>query len=100
MLVPLLFLLYVNDLPLCLDNSSMVPFADDISLSISNKNISILYRSQTYVYNYYMTGLNIKIITNVNKSIYLLLTNKKQPSDSNQIVLGDEILKREVCTKF
>ena len=36
---PLLFLIYINDLPLALRNCKMTMYADDISLSLTSKNI-------------------------------------------------------------
>jgi hypothetical protein len=40
---PLLFLVYINDLPLALDESVMpIPFADDTSLIVMDKNLDIL----------------------------------------------------------
>ena len=41
---PLLFLLYVNDFPNCLNHSSTIMFADDTSVFITNPNIKIIYK--------------------------------------------------------
>ena len=40
---PLLFLIYVNDLPDCLTSAKGILFADDTSLYTSSKNISELF---------------------------------------------------------
>ena len=41
---PLLFLLYINDLPLCLSNSTPILFADDTTVFKIGTNILDLYR--------------------------------------------------------
>ena len=41
---PLLFSLYVNDFPKCLNHSSAIIFADDTSVFISNSNLTTLYQ--------------------------------------------------------
>ena len=40
---PLLFLIYMNDLPSCLKHSEVILFADDTTLCVSSKNIVQLY---------------------------------------------------------
>ena len=37
---PLFFLLYINDLPACLDNSTPRLFADDTNLTVSGESIN------------------------------------------------------------
>ncbi len=80
---PLVFLFYV-DLPLCPENSSIL-FADDTSCPISNK-ISphfTLTNSDLQIIHDWFKGNKLSL--NVNKSNYLLFTNKKkQPDESNQ----------------
>ena len=39
---PLLFILYINDLPFCLDNCQVTMYADDTSISFSTRNVSDL----------------------------------------------------------
>ena len=41
---PLLFLLYVNDFPSCLNYSSAIMFADDTSVFIPHSNLDIMYQ--------------------------------------------------------
>ena len=42
LLVPLLFLIYINDLPNCLDHSTGRSFADDKKLTFSAVDLSVL----------------------------------------------------------
>jgi hypothetical protein len=39
---PLLFLLYINDLPLNVLDPNIVPFADDMNILISGDNLNIV----------------------------------------------------------
>jgi sarcosine oxidase/L-pipecolate oxidase len=39
---PLLFLLYINDLPMYINNNNMVLYADDTSLAMSHKDPKML----------------------------------------------------------
>ena len=53
---PLLFLLYVNDLPNCVDKLSVRSFADDTNLFYSSDNLkqleSVMNRQLKQIYNY------------------------------------------------
>jgi hypothetical protein len=40
---PLLFIIYTNDLPGCLNLTKSILFADDTTVYLSSKNISYLY---------------------------------------------------------
>ena len=39
---PVLFLIYINDLPFCLQNTDMTTYADDATISYTSKNIGDL----------------------------------------------------------
>ena len=53
---PLLFLLYVNDLPNCVDKLSVRSFADDTNLFCSSDNLkqleSVMNQELKQIYNY------------------------------------------------
>lgn len=38
---PILFLLFINDLPLCINNSNLLMYADDVKLFLSSNNINL-----------------------------------------------------------
>ena len=91
---PLLFVIYVNDLPKCLDRAKSIQFADDTTISVCGKNIPHLYDTMnkeldTLTDWFYANKLSL----NVGKSNYMLFTRSLQ-NTTNGIVLsisGEEI---------
>ena len=66
---PLLFLLYVNDFPKCLNHSSVIMFVDDTSVFISNSNLTTIYQRAnedlSSIYNWLGANkLSIKLYKN------------------------------------
>jgi len=48
---PLLFLLYINDLPLNIHSANLVMFADDINVLIIDNNVGVLLNKTDRVRN-------------------------------------------------
>ena len=76
---PLLFLIYMNDLPHCLTNSKAILFADDTTLYASADNIPYLYD----LINHDMANLTDwfranKLSLNASKTNYMLFSPKKK----------------------
>ena len=75
---PLLFLLYVNDFPNCVDKLSVRSFADDTNLFYSSDNLkqleSVMNQELKQVYNYY--ALN-KLFINIAKTNYMLVSSSR-----------------------
>ena len=75
---PLLFLLYVNDLPNCVDKLSVRSFADDTNLFYSSDNLkqleSVMNRELKQIYNY--CALN-KLSINTAKTNYMLVSSSR-----------------------
>ena len=59
LLGPLLFLIYINDLPNCLDDSIGRSFADDTDLTFSTVDLSILQTEMSNDFNRIFNWLNI-----------------------------------------
>ena len=98
---PLLFLIYINDLP----NSShflfSTLFADDTTLSISdssfNNIIPLLNDELKSIQNWTISN---KLSINVDKTEIIKITNKINDNSERQIKLGDDVLKLENSCMF
>jgi hypothetical protein len=74
---PMLFLLYINDLPLISNSSKFTLFADDTTLSYSNIDYSVAVRNTneqlTLLYNWTISN---KLSLNASKTYAVLFTNR------------------------
>ena len=90
---PILFLVFINDLPLCSEKLHTTLFADDTTLSIAHKNynevIPILNTELSLIYDWM---LNNRLSVNVEKTELMLISNKKFNHSNSDIVLGGENL--------
>jgi hypothetical protein len=99
---PLLFLIYMNDLPDCLNNVNNILFADDTTLYQSARSIDDLYKT-----------INIDLVTlsdwlkanklslNISKTKYMLFSNKRLTGLNNlEVMINNTLLVREQCLKF
>ena len=75
---PLLFLLYINDLPNCLKSSVPALFADDTNLSVSDATTE--EREETDLNNVHNWLLIHKLTSNVQKTEYMLIVSRQKLS--------------------
>ena len=99
---PLLFLIYVNDLPDSLTSSKGILFADDTTLCQSSKNIEELYTSMNSELKILTDWFRAnKLSLNIKKTHYMLFTNvNKRLSSEYSLKIGDAIIERKQCIKF
>lgn len=100
---PLLFLLYINDLPNCLESSAPALFADDTNLSVSGTTTSeIEDKLEMDLNNVHCWLLANKLTLNVKKTEYMLIGSRQKLSKVNSdpiLRIGSESINRVSLTK-
>lgn len=98
---PLLFLIYMNDLPNCLESKSVL-FADDTSLYKSSVNIKDLYCKMNIELNKLSDWFKAnKLSLNVAKSNYILISNVHDRARHVHLLkVNNIIIERTRCVKF
>ena len=96
---PLLFLVFINDLPNCC-NLDVTLFADDTSLSLASKNLSLLKKQMNKeLKNVYNWLVDNKLTLNISKSKYMIISKTKKIFESDfQIKLNGKKLER--CSEY
>lgn len=94
---PLLFIIYINDLPNCLSSSKPTMFADDTNLLKSSKHLQQLYAEMNVDANNLFEWFNAnKLSLNTGKTFYIVFAKpKKQCIRSTIKINGTEICKKE-----
>ena len=99
---PLLFLIYMNDLPNCLSNSKVILFADNTTRYASSDNIVNLYdlinRDLDNLTDWFRAN---KLSLNTSKTHYMLISQNREINalDQNSInIASDEIERKDCCT--
>ena len=88
-LAPLLFLVYINDLPKCLERSEAILFADDTNIFITAKNKEELFRiANTELKNVNNWMLSNKLALNTDKSNYILFHERDRSTPTHLYCLG------------
>ena len=76
---PLLFLLYINDLPLNIHGANLVTFANDINVIIMDSDVSVLQNKIDSVITELETWLNRNdLIINAGKTGIMSFHNRQQ----------------------
>ena len=100
---PLLFLMYINDLPNCLQDASPRMFPDDTNITLTAKTLTELKLALTPE----LSNLNCwlranRLSLNVAKTELMIIGSRQRLNtqcDEVDIQIDDEIIKRVDCTK-
>ena len=97
---PILFLLYINDLPNISDKLKFILFADDTNIFYTDKNISIVHK----VLNVELEKLNLwfkvnKLSLNIDKTNFMVFSNSNI-DNCESIKINGIIINRVYVTKF
>ena len=97
---PLLFLIYINDLPNAVKNVKSILFADDTTMFARSKNLydlcNIISEDMLLVKEWLIAN---SLTLNASKSYYIIFTLKKVPNNL-RITIGDHVLDRKTQGKF
>ena len=98
---PLLFLIYINDIPNCLKHSKSIVFADDTTIFASCNNMNTLYNNMNddlaNLINWFKANM---LSLNIAKTNYLLFPSSKLVNVGGNMKLyagADEIIRNECC---
>ena len=99
---PILFLLYINDLPLNTSHAEVILFADDTNMifeSINKNDLQIKISDTSSKLEEWLVHNKLKL--NANKTVYMNF-NQPKPGlqDPIQIKLNNTLIKEVECTKF
>ena len=101
---PLLFLLYINDLPNCLRSTKASMFADDTNISCDGKLATDIQQKinsdLNSVHNWLLAN---KLTLSVEKTEYMIVGSRQRLNQINSdpdILIGDHMIKRVSNKKF
>ena len=98
---PLLFLLYINDLPKITQLCQFIIFADDTTLYFRNLDpISLQNDCNTGLQLFHNWSLSNRLTVNLSKTSCLLFTNRNLQENSFNIVCCNEVLKFNEYIKY
>ena len=100
---PLLFILYVNDLPKVSNKFVSILFADDTTILLEGNNIHSIVTSLNYELDKLVIWLNAnKLSLNVSKTHYNIMVfhRARRKIDHEDIILSNNILQQAHYTKF
>lgn len=99
---PLLFILFVNDLPKCLPDFKMILYADDTTIVVQDKDIEQLENKSNYVINFLWEWFQAnKLIINQSKTNFTRFSCKEIVEDDKlNIELNGDNIQEKKCSKF
>ena len=98
---PLLFLIYINDLPYSTDNLQYILFADDTSVFSKNSNPSTLFNHVNTQFRSIKSWMKAnKLILNIEKTNYILYGTRTKIDTNLKLYYGDKEIERVLHTKF
>lgn len=99
---PILFLLYINDLPLNITQAKVILFADDTNLIFNSSdsiNLQVKISETSNKLEQWLANNKLKL--NVNKTVYMHFNQpRSKPIDPMQISLNNTAIKEIQTTKF
>ena len=98
---PILFILYINDLPKALDLMSAILFADDTTLSIQDANYyNLIQEANVELENIMVWAAVNRLSINTNKTFAMLFTNRQHDIQRLNILLNEEAIDLKETGKF
>jgi len=100
---PLLFLIYINDLPNTSTILNFIIFADDTNVFHSHKSLDELYQIINHEITYVVDWFRInKLSLNINKTNFILFRSHRKliPEISIQLLIDGNIIPQVSTTKF
>jgi hypothetical protein len=98
---PLLFLIFINDLPQCLNNCKSILYADDTLLYYSAKSTTELEAKINADLQSLSHWLNNNLLTlNYEKTKFMIFTNRKQSFINVNITIQNEKVSQEKSMKY
>ena len=98
---PLLFLIYINDLPNISDSFETTLFADDCAIQFQNSNlISLIENCNLELLKVGNWAIANRLTINVSKTKAMLISNTHNTIPENQLILNDHILECVTDMKF
>ena len=98
---PLLFLIYINDLPVVPRNLKAVMYADDGNFFLSGRNINSLFNlvnADLELINDWLIANRLSL--NASKSNYMLFSLHNKLHTNNELTIQNQILERGSSAKF
>ena len=98
---PLLFLIYINDLPVVPRNLKAVMYADDGNLFLSGRNINSLFNlanADLKLINDWLIANRLSL--NASKSNYMLFSLHNKLHTNNELTIQNQMLERGSSAKF
>ena len=97
---PLLFLLYINDLPYTCSNADIVLFADDTTCSIGSKDPHILRNQMSETLNHLSTWFNANKLTMNTKKTVMCHFRPRGSTPIQPIVLDGQAIEIHSAVRF
>ena len=98
---PILFLIYINDLPNISTNINTTLFADDTTISISDNSFNdLIQKTNTELAKIHDWTISNRLTINVDKTETLLFTNRPNDNNGNCIQLNETDINFTPSCKF